>query len=310
MLILARLPVAEHRCILYISTLFIPVLQSHQQEAALMEWKLSPEILAYYQRSAEHKRLQSGPSQLEFARTQEVIGRWLDRSPAVILDVGGGPGAYALWLADLGHEVHLVDPVPDLVAHAKSLRGADSPKIASCRVGDARALDHGDQSADVVLLLGPLYHLIDPAHRRQALREAYRVLVPGGLLFAAAISRFASALDGLAQDLFVDPMFEKIVQRDIADGIHENRSGKIEMFTTAKFHRPDELAAEVVAAGFSVLSVVGLEGPGWLFPDFKDRWEDPRRRDDLLRIARALESEPSIQGVSAHFLAVARRDAK
>jgi ubiquinone/menaquinone biosynthesis C-methylase UbiE len=203
-----------------------------------------------------------------------------------------------------------VDPVAKLVAHAQSLLGADGRKIASCRVGDARTLDHRDQSADAVLLLGPLYHLIDAEDRQQALREAYRVLAPGGLLFAAAISRFASALDGLARDLFADPMFEQIVKRDIADGIHENRTGKLEMFTTAKFHRPDELAAEVRAAGFSVLSIVGLEGPGWLFADFNERWQDPRRRDDLLRIARALESEPSIQAVSAHILAVARRDAE
>jgi ubiquinone/menaquinone biosynthesis C-methylase UbiE len=273
-----------------------------------MEMKLSPEILAYYQQAAESTRLQSGPSQLEFARTQEVIGRWLGSRPSVILDVGGGPGAYSAWLADLGHEVHLVDPVAELVAHAQSLRGTGGRGIASCRVGDARSLDRSDQSADAVLLLGPLYHLIDAADRRQALQEAYRVLVPGGLLFAAAISRFASALDGLAQDLFADPEFDPIVRRDLADGIHENRTGRLELFTTAKFHRPDELAAEAQAAGLSVLSLVGLEGPGWLFPDFNERWQDPRRREDVLRIARALESEPSIQAVSAHILVVARRD--
>jgi ubiquinone/menaquinone biosynthesis C-methylase UbiE len=272
-----------------------------------MKWDLSPEILTYYQQATEATRLQSGPSQLEFARTKEVIGRWLDRSPVVVLDVGGGPGAYAAWLADLGHEVHLVDPVPNLVAHARTLRGAGGGQIASACVGDARSLERRDKSADVVLLLGPLYHLIDVADRRRALQEAYRVLVPGGLLFAAAISRFASALDGLAQDLFADPVFDQIVQRGISEGIHENRTGKLEMFTTAKFHRPDELAAEVRAAGFSLLSIVGLEGPGWLFPDFDQRWQDPRRREDLLRIARALESEPSIQAVSAHILGIARR---
>jgi ubiquinone/menaquinone biosynthesis C-methylase UbiE len=274
-----------------------------------MELKLSPEILAYYQKAAESTRLQSGPSQLEFVRTKEVIGHWIGRAPSVILDIGGGPGAYSSWLADQGHEVHLVDPVAELVAHAQSLRGTGRQEIASCLVGDARALDRRDQSADAVLLLGPLYHLVDEADRRAALREAYRVLVPGGLVFAAAISRFASALDGLAQDLFADPTFDQIVKRDIADGIHENRTGKLELFTTAKFHRPDELAAEVRSAGFSVLSVVGLEGPGWLFADFNERWQDPRRRDDLLRIARALESEPSIQALSAHILAVARRGA-
>jgi SAM-dependent methyltransferase len=273
-----------------------------------MKMKLSPEILAYYQQADESTRLQSGPSQLEFTRTKEVIGRWLGRASSVILDVGGGPGAYSAWLADQGHEVHLVDPVAELVAHAQSLRGPGRG-IASCRVGDARSLDRSDQSADAVLLLGPIYHLIDAADRRKALREAFRVLVPGGFLFAAAISRFASALDGLAQDLFSDPGFDPIVRRDLADGIHENRTGRLELFTTAKFHRPDELAAEVQAAGFSVLSIVGLEGPGWLFPDFNERWQDPRRREDLLRIARALESEPSVQAVSAHILAVARRNA-
>jgi SAM-dependent methyltransferase len=274
-----------------------------------MEWKLPPDILGYYQRGTEPARLYSGPSQLEFARTQDVIARWLERSAAVVLDVGGGPGAYAGWLANLGHEVHLIDPVPELVAHALSLRNPDGREIASCRIGDARALDRSDQSADVVLLLGPLYHLVDADDRRRALEEAYRVLAPGGLLFAAAISRFASALDGVAQDLFADPAFDSIVQRDLADGVHHNSTGKLEFFTTAKFHRPDELAAEVRAAGFSLVSLVGLEGPEWLMADFEERWRDPRRREDLLRIARALESEPSIQAMSAHLLAVARRDA-
>jgi ubiquinone/menaquinone biosynthesis C-methylase UbiE len=275
-----------------------------------MGWELSSDILSYYRQATEPARLHSGPSRLEFARTKEVIGRWLGGSPTVVLDVGGGPGAYAAWLAELGHEVHLVDPVPELVAHAQSLHGANGRAIASCMVGDARSLDRSDQSTDVVLLLGPLYHLVHADDRRRALQEAFRVLVPGGLLFAAAISRFASVLDGVAQDLFADPAFDPIVQRDLAEGIHENRTGKPEYFTTAKLHRPEELASEVKAAGFSVLSLVGLEGPGWLLADFDERWRDPRRREDLLRTARALEAEPSIQALSAHLLAVARRGGK
>jgi ubiquinone/menaquinone biosynthesis C-methylase UbiE len=274
-----------------------------------MQSEQSPEILTYYQQAAESARLQSGPSQLEFARTKEVIARWLGHSPAVILDVGGGPGAYAAWLTDLGHEVHLVDPVPEHVTYAQSWRGAGGQQIASCAVGDARSLDRSDQSVDVALLLGPLYHLVDAEDRRRALREAYRVLKPDGLLFTAAISRFASALDGLAQDLFADPAFDPIVQRDLAEGIHENQTGKLQYFTTAKFHRPEELAAEIRAAEFALLSVIGLEGPGWLFANFEERWRDSRRREDLQRVARALESEPSILAVSAHILAVARRSA-
>jgi hypothetical protein len=131
--------------------------------------------------------------------------------------------------------------------------------------------------------------------------------VPGGLLFAAAISRFASALDGLARDYLADPAFSNIVERDLAEGFHENLTGKLEYFTTAHFHRPEELEAEVTAADFAFLEVVGLEGPGWLFENFEERWTDGRRREDLLRIARALEGERSVRGLSAHLLAVARR---
>jgi ubiquinone/menaquinone biosynthesis C-methylase UbiE len=272
-----------------------------------MDWKLSSEILTYYQQASEHERLYSGPAQLEFARTKEIIARWIDSPAAVVVDVGGGPGGYAAWLAELGHEVHLVDPVPQLVDHARSLRSASGRDIASCSVGDARALNRSDRSADVVLLLGPLYHLIEAGERQLALKEAYRILAPGGILFAAAISRFASVLDGLRSDLFADPKFAQIVQRDLADGVHKNMTGKLNHFTTAKFHRPEELASEVTAAGFSLTSVIGIEGPGWLFADFDERWRDSRRREDLLRTARALEAEPSIQAVSAHLLAVARR---
>lgn len=75
-------------------------------------------------------------------------------------------------------------------------------------------------------------------------------------------------------------------------------------FTTAYFHRPDELKAEVLSAGFDCRAVFGLEGPGWILPDFDERWADPRRREDLLRIACALEREESIVGLSAHLLAV------
>jgi ubiquinone/menaquinone biosynthesis C-methylase UbiE len=234
----------------------------------------------------------------------------MGNSAAVVFDVGGGPGSYASWLAELGHEVHLVDPVPELVEQARSLRSTNGREIVSCVVGDARSINQNDQSADVVLLLGPLYHLVDSGDRNRALKEAYRVLVPGGLLFAAAISRFASALDGLKSDLFADPLFSQIVQRDLVEGIHENVTGKLDHFTSAKFHRPDELATEVKNAGFSLLSVVGIEGPGWLFPDFNERWRNSRRREDLLRVARALEAEPSIQGVSAHLLAFARRESQ
>jgi SAM-dependent methyltransferase len=216
---------------------------------------------------------------------------------------------YALWLADAGYTVHLVDPVPRLVAEAQRRSVARPRPLASCRVGEARALDFPDQSADMVLLLGPLYHLTEAVDRSRALNEARRVLKPGGQLFAAAISRWASALDGLARDLFQDPRFAAIVERDLREGQHRNPTERVDYFTTAYFHRPDELRAELVGAGLVLEGLYGVEGPGWLLSDVTARLADPRRRDDLLRVARLLESEPWVLGVSAHLLAVARTPA-
>jgi SAM-dependent methyltransferase len=268
---------------------------------------IDPTILDYYERTPEETRLAEGPFQLEEARTRELIRRFAPPVPATVLDVGGAAGAYALWLAEDGFAVHLVDAVPRLVAEARHRSAAASRPLASCEVGDARALARPDRSVDLVLLLGPLYHLTDADDRRQAFREAARVLRPGGRLLAAAISRWASALDGLARDLLEDPAFVSIVERDLRDGQHRNPTDRPDYFTTSYFHHPYELAQEARSAGLLVEAVYGIEGPGWMLQDAGARMAHPARRETLLRVARMLETEPAVVGCSAHLLAVARR---
>jgi len=269
--------------------------------------ELSPEIRGYYEQAPEAERLRTGPFQLEFERTKELIAERLPKPPATVLDVGGGPGPYALWLAGLGYKVHLIDPVYRLVAQAQRQSDEAGRHIETCTVGDARELKWNDSSVDIILELGPLYHLILHEDRLQALKESFRVLKPGGKVFVAGISRFASALAGLCQDLLADQAFQNIVKADLEHGIHRNETGRLEYFTTAKFHRPDELEVEVVEAGFTEVHVFGIEGPAWMLSDFEDRWQDPRRRLEMLDIARRLESEPSIQGISPHLLAVGEK---
>ena len=264
-------------------------------------------IADYYERAPEEARLEQGPFQLEEARTRDLIERYAPPPPATVVDVGGAAGAYALWLAEAGYAVHLLDAVPRLVAEAQARSAAAKRPLVSCRVGDARALDVPAGTADIVLLLGPLYHLTDPGDRARSLQEAARVLRPGGRLFAAAISRWASALDGLARDVLQDPRFALIVEQDLRDGQHRNPTERLDYFTTAYFHRPEELAAEVRAAGLALDGVYGLEGPGWILPDVAERMADAHRRASLLRVARMMETEPSVLGSSAHLLAVAQR---
>jgi ubiquinone/menaquinone biosynthesis C-methylase UbiE len=266
-----------------------------------------PVITDYYERASEEARLEQGPFQLEEVRTRELIQRFALPPPGVILDIGGAAGAYALWLAEAGYSVHLLDRMPRLVAEARRRSAAAGRPLLSCRVADARALDVPAETADVVLLLGPLYHLTDPGDRARALQEAARVLKPGGQLFAAAISRWASSFDGVARDLMQDPRFARIVEQDLRNGQHRNPTERLDYFTTAYFHHPEELAAEVLATGLALKGVYGLEGPGWILPDVAERMADAERRETLLRVARMLETEPFVLGSSAHFLAVAQR---
>ena len=271
---------------------------------------LPSEILAYYAAGREARRLFGGHGQIELARTQELILHRLPPARQVVLDVGGGPGVYACWLAALGHEVHLVDALAQHVEHARrtSARQPDHP-IASARVGDARRLDEADASVDAVLLLGPLYHLTEPPDRLAALVEARRVLKPGGLVFAAGISRFASLFAGVFEGLCRDPAFVAIVERDMHDGRHTNPTER-DYFTTAYFHLPHELEAEVREAGFVTLDLVGVEGPGWLLSDLEARWADPVERERLLWAARAVERAPTLLGLSAHLLVVGRKPSR
>jgi ubiquinone/menaquinone biosynthesis C-methylase UbiE len=268
------------------------------------------EIAAYYDRGQEQGRLADW-GRLEALRTRELLARLLPAPPATVLDVGGGAGAYALPLAAEGYEVHLVDPVALHVEQARAASAAQpETPLASAAQGDARELPFADASADVVLMLGPLYHLTEAADRARALREARRTLRPGGLLAAAAIMRFASTLDGVAQGFLLEPGFEAIVERDLADGQHRNPGGDPRWFTTAYFHRPDELEREVAEAGFDVTGVLAIEGAVGAAAETHalDDWlDDPARREVLLRAIRRVEAEPSMLGASPHVLAVATR---
>lgn len=268
---------------------------------------IEPSITHYYDHAPEESRLEHGAFHLEGARTRELIERHAPPPPADVLDVGGAAGVYALWLAERGYNVHLLDATPRLVEEARRRSAAAPRALASCRVGDARSLPVAEQSVTLVLLLGPLYHLVDAADRAIALREAFRVLRPGGVVVAAAVSRWASALDGLSRDLFGDERFVAIVENDLRDGQHRNPTDRLDYFTTAYFHRPEELRGEVAAAGFDVHALYGVEGPGWIFPDIVSRIGDPDQRAAMLRVSRWLESEPSVIGCSAHLLAVGQK---
>jgi ubiquinone/menaquinone biosynthesis C-methylase UbiE len=265
------------------------------------------EIEAFYSRSNESQRLTNEWGELERLRTRSILARHLPGAPAVIFDVGGAAGVYAVPLAKQGYHVHLIDPVELHLQQARTYAVESGAALSSVAMGDARHLDVPSNAADAVLLLGPLYHLTERADRLQALREARRILKPKGVLLAAAISRFASLIDGLGRGFFRDAEFRKIVAADLASGQHTNPTSELAYFTTAYFHRPEELAAEVREAGFDSIEISAVEGPVWSAAFFREAWNDPAQRQSLMDFLALIEREPSLLGASGHLLAVARQ---
>jgi SAM-dependent methyltransferase len=262
------------------------------------------ELREHYARGDERGRLAAGRGLLEFTRTTELILRFLPAAPALVADIGGGPGRYALWLAGLGYQVEHRDLVP---LHVSQL-AQDATGIAGLRtaVGDARDLDLADASAAAVLLLGPLYHLRRRAERLRALGEARRVVRPGGPVFVAAISRWAPRIDGV--------LLQRLDQAypDMPELVGEvERTGKLPPLGPGSFsgfcHRPEQLRAELRAAGLTVADLVSVEGPAFLLADLAERLDDPAARAVVLETARALERVPELLGVGPHLLATGIR---
>jgi SAM-dependent methyltransferase len=226
--------------------------------------EISTAISAYYGRGGEVDRLNVGRGRLEFLRTQDILRRLLPLGPARVLDIGGGAGAHARWLATEGYQVRLVDPVPLHVRHAGAIAGVDAV------LGDARWLAEPDGVYQATLLLGPLYHLPERQDRVTALREAARVTAPGGIIAAATISRYAGLYDTLARGRYIEPEVRRITDAEVVTGVHEPFDQ--DLFTLAYFHHPDEILDEFTEAGLTRAARYAVEGGAWLFADRDGCW--------------------------------------
>jgi ubiquinone/menaquinone biosynthesis C-methylase UbiE len=269
---------------------------------------MPPEILDYYATGRELDRLARGIGPLELARTKELVGRFFPTPPAVVFDIGGGPGVYSCWLAREGHEVHLIDVMPLHIEEARKASAAQpATPVATMEVGDARALAWPDACADGVLLHGPLYHLTERADRLAALGESMRVLRPGGILLAVGITSHASTLVGLVNWWIHDADYFEMCRRELTEGLHVQPPNWPSLFTTAYFHRPGELEAELEEAGLAHEVTLAVQGPTWLVPEFEEKWQNEEHRETILSVVRLMETDAGALGMSPHLMAVARK---
>ncbi|MFI9723966.1 class I SAM-dependent methyltransferase [Streptomyces sp. NPDC052396] len=267
--------------------------------------EMDPRVIAHYETHDQTDRLLTpAAGRLELLRTQELLRRHLPAAPAQIIDVGGGPGTHARWLADDGHTVHLVDPV------ARHLAQAAEYAACTTELGDARLLTAEDDTYDCALLLGPLYHLPNREDRITALHEAGRIVRPGGLIAVAVISRWALLLDyGTVSSLTDAGIRNRLGDRLRTGYVPEPDNDPTGLFTAAYFHTSTELRAEVADAALPLTAMYGIEGPSWPVIKSIERHTgqsvaDTTLFDAAVEAARLSDAYSGQIDMSAHILAI------
>ena len=261
-------------------------------------------IKAYYNRNSEFDRFDDAFGILEFERSKILISRNLPQNSVRILDVGGGTGAYSFWLAGLGHQVDMIDLSEGHVETAKKLNAEWAEKLCSINTGNVLALDFDDDSFDIVLNMGPMYHLVEKDKRNRALHEIKRVLKNGGIIISAFISRFASLIYKYKEKAIIDPRYAETAFQDIETGKRDGTDGD-EYFTIAYFHKPEEIAPELEAVGFQDIDVRSVECIFYTFKHLDEFVDDKHQFAQMLAFCELLEQEPSVIGASAHLLSTA-----
>ncbi len=272
----------------------------------------SEAVHSYYASFGEREwtRLTTPTGAIEFAVNSHALVKHLP-SNARVLDIGGGPGRYALWLAERGHRVVLADLSSELLAIArrKAAESTSGTLIEEIVEADARDLSQwDDDSFDAVLSLGPFYHLPDPADRERAVGELSRVVRPGGLAFVAFMTRYSFLRRTMAvPDERRHLTQQEFVERLLEEGVFINDvAGR---FTHGYGAHPEEIAPFFEPYGFEMLELLASESiAGGIQDSLTEMSTDiPDVYQVALDLILRAASDQSILGMSDHLLYVGKK---
>lgn len=257
----------------------------------------------------EYNRLTESP--LREAEFQLIIDLFDEYIPngATIIDIGSGPGRYAEYLLKRECKVGVVD------LSAKSLKAFSDRMIGSCfeqnilynQVSCATQLNWiNDNSADAILLMGPLYHLIDENHRNKALNHCKRILKPGGYLFSVFLSPFPEIVnisDSIGKEvLFTNKELFRHIQTSAVTHTH------FQGFEVPQFRCwPSTAKKMLLKNSFETIRIRNIEGKGSFIPDETIRgYNTPYKKTFLLNHLRATSEIETTLGITHQYITVSQ----
>lgn len=264
------------------------------------------EIKRIYESRPEYEWERMERHRTEFAVTLRALQENLPLPPVKILDCGGGPGRYAIKLTQQGYEVALFDLSESNLTLAKEKASAADITLSAIHMGTATDLSRfAENSFDAVLLMGPLYHLLDESDRQQAMAEANRVLKSGGMFFAAFITRYAAIKWSAANNPLWAVEHPEETQSILETGQLPPR-GEADGEFVAYFAHPDEVRPLVEEAGFQIKTILGVEG---LVSEIEEKinkltgeaWEF------WVDLNYSVATDPCLHGGAEHLLVVAEK---
>lgn len=262
---------------------------------------INKELEAFYNKASEETRLEKGMGIFEFERVKELIAIHVSKSNSIIIDVGGGTGKYAEWLAKKGHSVHLVEPV---LKHTKlaEKRAKKLKNPFSVALGEAKKLSFKDSCADLVILHGPLYHLQKREDRVAAIIEAKRVLKKGGIILGFAINATASTVVGLMNGMLHTNSFFEMCKEELTTGIHNPPKDFPFLLADAFYHKPAELKAEFMEQNLRFINLFAIEGLIWLDHKYFVNMLDKKKSKTLKILQNLTQNDEYLLPFSPHIM--------
>lgn len=259
---------------------------------------MSKELEAYYNKFCEDKRLTRRHGNVEFITSIKYIHKYLEGFPkdAKILDIGAGTGRYSIALAEEGYDVTAVE----LVKYNLGILKQKSSLVKAYQGTALNLKRFKDDTYDVTLLFGPMYHLYTFEDKVKALSEAKRVTKPGGIILVAyCMNEYSIVLHGFKDGYIKESIKEGKVNADF------RVTPKPE--DLYDYVRIEDINAYNEAVGLRRLQIVAADGPANYMRQTLNAMDD-ETYEIFINYHLSTCERPELLGASAHTLDILQKD--